>query len=165
LTKLGDNSYLENLFYTLVGSVSHFYKYRGTTMNTTLSYTQFYNRQTDSNFVYFNTKNLLLNHTMFLGRFSVQGTGSAALNSDYALYGADGNVQYKVNKWLEAGGGLKYSLQTVYNISETGYTANVRVNIPHHGLIELMADKGFIPGVNKRLVSNNTGRVTYTKIF
>jgi hypothetical protein len=165
LTKLSDNSYLENLFYTLVGSVSHFYKYRGITMNTTLSYTQFYNKQTDSNFVYFNTKNLLLNHTMFLGRFSIQGTGSAALNSDYALYGVDGNVQYKVNRWLDAGGGLKYSLQTVYNIREIGYTGNVRMNIPHIGLIELMADKGFIPGVNKRLVSNNTGRVTYTKIF
>ncbi|GAA3918995.1 hypothetical protein GO495_21185 [Chitinophaga oryziterrae] len=60
-------------------------------MNTTLSYTQFYNRQPDSSFVYFNTKNILLNHVMFLGRFSIQGTASAALNSEYELYGTDGN--------------------------------------------------------------------------
>ena len=134
-------------------------------MNTTLSYTRFYNKQTDSSFVYFNTKNVLLNHTMFFGRFSLQGMASAALNSDYALYGADGTVQYKVNKWLNAGGGMKYSLQTMYNVRVIGYTANAKMNIPYLGLIELMADKGFIPGVNKRLVSNNTGRVTYTKIF
>lgn len=165
LTKLSDNNYTENLFYTLVGSLTHFYKYHGITMNTTLSYTQFYNKQTDSSFVYFNTKNILLNQVIFLGRFSIQGTASAALNSDYELYGADGNVQYRFNSWLDAGGGLKYSQQTVYNIKQLGYTGNLRMNIPHLGQIELMADKGFIPGANKRLISNNTGRVTYTKIF
>jgi hypothetical protein len=165
LTKLSDNNYTENLFYTLVGSLSHYYTYHGITMNTTLSYTQFYNRQPDSSFVYFNTKNILLNHVMFLGRFSIQGTASAALNSEYELYGTDGNVQYKFNSWLDAGGGLKYSRQTVYNIQQIGYTANIRINIPRLGQIELMADKGFIPGAEKRLVSNNTGRVTYTKIF
>jgi hypothetical protein len=165
LTKLSDNNYVENLFYTLVASLSHFYKYHDISMNTTLSYTQFYNRQTDSSFVYFNTKNILLNHVMFLGRLTLQGTASAALNSEYELYGADGNAQYKINNWLDAGGGLKYSQQTVYNIQQLGYTGNVRINIPRLGQIELMADKGFIPGVDKRLVSNNTGRVTYTKIF
>jgi hypothetical protein len=165
LTKLSDNNYVENLFYTLVASLSHFYKYQGITMNTTLSYTQFYNRQTDSSFVYFNTKNILLNHVMFLGRLTLQGTASAALNREYELYGADGNAQYKINSWLDAGGGLKYSQQTVYNIQQIGYTGNVRMNIPRLGQIELMADKGFIPGADKRLVSNNTGRVTYTKIF
>jgi hypothetical protein len=165
LTKLSDNNYLENLFYTLVASLSHFYKYHGITMNTTLSYTQFYNRQTDSSFVYFNTKNILMNHVMFLGRLTLQGTASAALNSEYELYGTDANAQYKFNNWLDAGGGLKYSQQTVYNIQQIGYTGNVRINIPRLGQIELMADKGFIPGTDKRLVSNNTGRVTYTKIF
>ncbi|SFE90951.1 hypothetical protein SAMN05518672_11213 [Chitinophaga sp. CF118] len=165
LTKLSDNSYTENLFYTLVGSLTHFYKYAGITMNTTLSYTQFYNRQTDSNFVYFNTKNILLDQVMFLGRWSIQGTVSAALNSEYDLYGADGNAQYRFNSWLDAGAGLKYSKQTVYNIQQIGYTGNMRINIPHLGQIELMADKGFIPGAEKRLISNNTGRVTYTKIF
>lgn len=165
LTKLSDNNYVENLFYTLVASLSHFYKYHGITMSTTLSYTQFYNRQTDSSFVYFNTKNILINHVMFLGRLTLEGTASAALNREYELYGADGNAQYKINSWLDAGGGLKYSQQTVYNIQQIGYTGNVRMNIPRLGQIELMADKGFIPGVDKRLVSNNTGRVTYTKIF
>jgi hypothetical protein len=165
LTKLSDNNYVENLFYTLVASLSHFYKYHGVNMNTTLSYTQFYNRQTDSSFVYFNTKNILLNQVMFLGRLTLQGTASAALNREYELYGVDGNAQYKVNSWLDAGGGLKYSQQTTYNIQQIGYTGNMRLNIPLLGQIELMADKGFIPGAEKRLVSNNTGRVTYTKIF
>lgn len=165
LTRLSDGSMMENTFYTLVGTVSHFYKVKKVTMNSMLSYTRFYNRMTDSSFVYFNTKNILLNHTMFLGRFTVQGTGSAALNNDYNLYGADGNVQCKVRSWLDIGGGIKYSYQTVYELRQVGYTASFRVNIPYFGQVEMMTDKGFIPGAQRRLVSNNTGRITYTKIF
>lgn len=165
LTKLSDGTYMENTFYTMVGTVSHFYKVRSVMMNTVLSYTRFYNKQADTSFVYYNTKNVLLNHSMFLGRFTIQGTGNAAMNGDYNLFGADGNVLYKVRSWLDIGGGVKYSYQTVYELRNIGYTGTMRVVIPYLGQIELMAEKGFIPGVEKRLVSNNTGRVTYTKTF
>ena len=165
LTKLSNDKYTENMFYTLVGTVSHFYRYKGIMMNTLLSYTQFYNKQTDSSFLYFNSKNTLLNHTVFLTKFTLNGALSAALNPEYNLYGADGNVQYKVNKWLELGGGVKYSKQTVYELIQLGYSGNLRVIIPKLGEIALLADKGFVPGAEKRLVSNNTGRLTYTKTF
>jgi hypothetical protein len=165
LTKLNDNSYMENTFYTLVGTVSHFYKYRGIMMNTIFSYTRFYNKQTDSSFLYFNSKNTMLNQTVFLGKFIVNGTVSAAINPEYNLYGADGGMQYRMNNWLEVGGGLKYSKQTVYNLRQLGYSGNVRISIPKLGEIALMVDKGFVPGAQKRLVSNNNGRLTYTKTF
>lgn len=165
LTKLSDGTYVESTFYTMVGTASHFYKVKNVMMNTMLSYTRFYNKQDDSTFVYYNTKNILLNHTMFLGKFTVQGTGSFALNGDYDLYGADGNVLYKMKTWLDIGGGVKYSYQTVYDIRNVGYTGTMRIAIPYLGQIELMADKGFIPGSEKKLVSNNTGRITYTKTF
>lgn len=165
VTKLGNGTYTENMYYTLVGTVSHFYRYKGIMMSTLLSYTQFYNKQTDSSFLYFNSKNTLLNHTVFLGKFTLNGAVSAALNPEYNLYGADGNVQYKITNWLEVGGGLKYSKQTVYELIQLGYSGNVRIGIPKLGEVALMADKGFIPGAERRLVSNNTGRLTYTKTF
>lgn len=165
LMKLSDDRYIENLFYTLVGTASYFYQYRGISMNTIFSGTRFYNHQTDSGFVYFNSTNLLLNQTIFLGKFTVNGGLSSATNQDYAVYGADGNLQYRVLSWLELGGGLKYNYQTTYRLQQTGYTANAKVNIPKIGEIVLMADQGFVPGVNKQLVPNKTGRLTYTKIF
>lgn len=165
LMKLSDDKYIENLFNTLVGTASYFYQYRGISMNTIFSGTRFYNHQTDSGFVYFNSTNLLLNQTVFLGKFTVNGGLSSATNQDYAVYGADGNLQYRVSSWLELGGGLKYNYQTTYRLQQTGYTANAKVNIPKIGEIALMADQGFVPGVNKQLVPNKTGRLTYTKIF
>jgi hypothetical protein len=165
ITRLGKDSYSENMFYTLVGTASHFYSYRGTSMNTLLSYTQFYNRQTDSSFLYFNSKNTLLNHTVFLGKLTLNGALSAALNPEYNLYGVDGNAQYKLFNWLEVGAGLKYSKQTVYDLTQIGYSGNARITVPKLGEIALLADKGFMPGAEKRLVQNNTGRLTYTKTF
>ena len=165
LMKLGEDRFMENMFYTMTGTVSHYYKYRNTGMNTMFSGTRFYNRQADSNFVYFNSTNLLLNQAIFFGRLTLNGTVSSATNQDYALFGADGNAQYKIRSWLDAGGGLKYNYQTVYRLRQVGYTANVRVDIPKIGEIMLMADQGFVPGADKKLVPNKTGRLTYTRIF
>jgi hypothetical protein len=102
---------------------------------------------------------------LFLGRFTLNGSLSSAINQDYAIHGADADLQYKVRQWLEVGGGLKYNYQTVYQVQQLGYTANARVIIPVFGEISLMADKGFVPGANRQLVPNNTGRLTYTKMF
>jgi hypothetical protein len=165
LTRLSDNSLSENNFYTLVGTLSHFYSYKGLMMNSVLSYTQFYNKQSDSSFLYFNSKNIQAIQTVFIGKFTIGAGVSLATNPEYNLYGVDGNVQYKVKKWLEVGGGAKYNYQTVYNIRQIGYSGNTRVIIPRLGEIYLMWEKAFIPSMEKKLVSSGNGRLTYTKTF
>lgn len=165
VTKMSDTSYAENLFYNLAGSASHFYHYRGIMMSTVLTYTQFYNKQTDTSFLYFNSKNTMLTQTVFVGKFILTGGGSIAVNPEYNLYTADGSVQYKMRSWLEIGGGMKYNYQTIYSLTQIGYSGNARIIIPKIGEIAVMAEKAFIPGMQKRLVSSNNGRVTYIKTF
>lgn len=164
LMKLDNERLMENVFYTLNGTVNHFYQYKDISMNTMFSGTRFYNKQDDTAFVYFNSTNLVLNQTVFLGAFTLSGGLSSAFNPEYDLHGVDGNLQYRAS-WFELGGGLKYNYQTIYGLQQLGYNGNVRVNIPKIGEIALMGDRSFIPGVNKRLVPNETGRLTYTKIF
>lgn len=165
LTRLSDNSYTENLFYTLVGNISYFYKIKSIQTSTSLVYTQFYNKAGDSGFVYFNTRNLLLNETVFLKRFTLQGNAAIATNSDYHLYTLENDVQYALTSWLRLGGGGKYNYQTGYRIRQYGYRAEAEIGLKKIGSIQVMYDKGFIPGPDKKLVQNNVGRVTYFKIF
>lgn len=162
--KIDDDRFVENMFYTFNGTISHFYTHNNVSMNTMLAGTRFYNKQNDSNFVYFNSTNIILSHTVFLGRLTVNGGLSSVLNAEYNLHGAEGNVQYRVG-WFDIGGGLKYNYQGVYHIRQLGYTGNVSVKVPKLGEIGVMGDRGFIPGINKRLVPNETGRLTYTRIF
>jgi hypothetical protein len=165
ITKLGDGHYQENLFYTLTGNVTHTYNMQRIMMNSALVYTQFYNRSTDSGFVYFNTKNLLLSQSAFMQQFTLQANASGAFNQDYKLYTMEGRALYNINKYISIGGGLKYNYQTSYNIEQLGYSAETTLQIPKLGQIQFSAEKGFIPGMNKQLVPNNTGRATYFKTF
>lgn len=165
VTKLGDGHYTENLFYTLVGNVTHTYRVKQLMMNSTIVYTQFYNRATDSGFVYFNTKNLLLSQAFFWQQFTLQANAAAAINQEYRLYTLEGKGVYTINKYISAGAGMKYNRQTNYNIQQYGYSVELTLNIPKLGQIQFSADKGFIPGPDKRLITNNTGRATYFKTF
>ena len=164
ITRLGNDQYMENLFYTLVGNMTHSYSIQHLLMNTALVYTQFYNRQSDSGFTYFNTRNLTLSQSFFLHRFTLQGNVSAASNQDYQLYSMEGKMQHTVSKVLSVGAGIKYNKQTVYNISQWGYSAEATLRT-RLGQVQFSADRGFIPGMNKRLVPDNTGRLTYFKTF
>ncbi|MBO9204516.1 MULTISPECIES: hypothetical protein [Niastella] len=165
ITKLGDGLFRENLFYTLTGNVTHTYKVRDLMMNSALVYTQFYNRSTDSGFVYFNTKNLLLSQAVFINQLTLQTNASGAFNQDYRLYTLEQRATYNINKYVMIGAGLKYNYQTTYKIEQLGYSAETTFQVPKLGQIQFSAEKGFIPGMNKQLVPNNTGRATYFKTF
>ena len=165
ITKLGDGQYRENLFYTLTGNVTHSWSYHQVMMNSVVVYTQFYNRSTDSGFVYFNTKNLLLSHSVFWKQLTMQTNASGAFNQDYRLYTLEGKGLYAINHYLSLGAGVKYNYQTTYDIQQLGYSAEAMVQIPKLGQIQIAGEKGFIPGMNKQLVPNNTGRATYFKTF
>ena len=165
LTKLGDGQYIENLFYTLSGTITHSYNWHHVLMNSTLMYTRFYNRSADSGFVYFNTTNLLFSQSVFLSALTLQTNASAASNQDYRLYTLEGKGLYNISKYLSAGAGIKYNKQTMFNIDQLGYSGELMLRLPRLGQVQFSADKGFIPGMNKRLVPNNTGRLSYFKTF
>lgn len=165
VTKISDTQFQENLFYTLTASASHTYKVKGISMISLLLYTQFYNKVTDTNFVYFNTKNLLFSQSAFIGRLTWQLQLSVASSTAFNLYVADNKADYRISSWLSLGAGIKYNAQTVYNVRQWGYSGNAALRVPRLGEFRLMADKGFIPGNNKQLVVNKIGRLTYSKVF
>ena len=165
LTQLGNGDYVENLFYTLVANATYSYTYHKVLMNTTMVYTQFYNRAQDSGFAYFNTRNLLLSQTVFLNKFTLEGNASAATNQDYNLYTLEGKVSHTLNKNLSIGVGVKYNDQTGYNIQLWGYSAELTWRMGVLGQLQFSADKAFIPGMNNVLVPDNTGHLTYFKTF
>ncbi|MES1249174.1 MAG: hypothetical protein ABUL46_00745, partial [Chitinophaga rupis] len=165
ITKLGSSQYIENLFYTLVGNMTHSYSYHKILMNTAIVYTQFYNRASDSGFTYFNTRNLMLSQSVFLNTFNLQLNASGAANQDYQLYTLEGKAQHTFSKILTLGAGIKYNKQTTYNIEQMGYSAEAILHLNKLGQLQFSADKGFIPGMDKQLVPDNTGRLTYLKTF
>ncbi|MFP5041659.1 hypothetical protein [Parasediminibacterium sp. JCM 36343] len=165
LVKLSGGQYSENTFYTLCANATHFYQYKGLGMNSTLVYSRFYNKSPDSGFVYFNTKNLLFSQNITSRKWSYQANMTVSANTDYTLYTVENNCQYRAKQWLSVGAGVKYNGQPKPYTVLFGYSANATVTISKLGEFQLMADKGFIPGSNRQLVSNNIGRLSYFKTF
>ncbi|HNP23446.1 MAG TPA: hypothetical protein PKM63_17385 [Panacibacter sp.] len=165
ILKINETMYSEQLFYTLIGTLSHTYRTRSAMMNSSIIYTRFYNHAADSGFVYFNTKNISLSQSITYKNYSVQGSISVASNTYYNLYSVAGTTDYHVRSWLSIGGGLKYNKQTVFDKNLLGYSLKTRFLLPKLGSIDIFYEKGFIPGVHHDLVNNSSGWITYSKVF
>ena len=134
-------------------------------MNSLFSFIQFYNKQSDSAFAYYHTKNFMLNQYVYFNSFTMQLNVAEAVNKNYSLYTIGGNIQFKLKKWLLAGGGLKYNNKTFINDHQIGYNMNATIVVSNIGTIQFFAEKAFIPSVSKSLVENKVGRLTFIKKF
>src|SRR5690242_2427374 len=124
LVKLNDVTFSENLFYTLTANASYMYNTHHTAMSTTIVWMRFYNKPVDSGFVYFNTNNLLINHSIFFRQATLQTSLSEAVNTSYSLWSWGENLQVRLNTWLSLGGGYKYNRQDLLEKPQIGYEVN-----------------------------------------
>lgn len=165
LTKTSDDYYSESRYYTLTGSIGHSYRLNSVQLTSYAVYSRFYNAAIDSGFVYYNSGNVLLSQTFGFNRFSILINGSLSSGSEYKLRMLENSLQVTINKVISVGAGLKMIDYSLLTNMQWGYSGNISLSIPKIGDIQFMADKGFIPGVNKQLADNKTGRLIFYKTF
>ncbi|OQP44473.1 hypothetical protein A4H97_08845 [Niastella yeongjuensis] len=165
LTKTGDDAYSESRYYTLTGSAGYNYNFREAQLCSYVVYSRFYNSATDSGFVYYNSKNILFSQSVAWDQFSVMGNVSLSTGTDYNMYTFENTCQVMINKIVSVGGGGKMIRYSLNPQTQWGYNANLNLKIPKLGDIQLMTDEGYLPALNKQLVKNRTGRLTYYKTF
>jgi hypothetical protein len=165
LTKTGDDDYSESRYYTLTGSAGYYYNLREASLSSYVVYSRFYNSASDSGFVYYNSKNILLSQSVAWDRFSVMLNASLSTGTDYDMYTIENTCQVTINKIISVGAGGKMIQYSLIPQKQWGYNGNLTLKIPKLGDIQLMADEGYLPGVNKQLVKNRMGRLTYYKNF
>jgi len=165
LTKTGDDQYSESRYYTVTGSAGYYYSINNAQLSSYVVYSRFYNEMADSGFVYYNSKNLLLSQSVTFNWFSVMLNASFSTGTDYNIYTIEDNNQFTISKIISAGAGIKLIKYSLLPVLQWGYNANLTLKIPRVGDIQLMMDKGFIPGFNRQLAENRIGRLTYYKTF
>ncbi|MFL5744272.1 MAG: hypothetical protein ACJ751_06380 [Niastella sp.] len=165
LIKTGDDQYTETRYYIMTGSAGYYYNIKETQLSTYAVYSRFYNEMSDSGFVYYNSKNLLLSQNAAFGRFSLMLNASLSTSTEYDMYTLENNVQVAVSKIVSVGAGAKMIRYSLLPEKQWGYNASLTLRIPRLGDIQLMIDKGFLPGLNRQLTENRVGRLTYYKTF
>jgi hypothetical protein len=165
LVKTGEAQYAETRYYTLSGSVGYFYKTKEAILSTYILYSQFYNQANDSGFVYYNARNWLLSQNVLFDRFSLTLNAAYSANTDYTMFTWENAAQLTISKVISAGVGIKLIRHNLVKELQFGYSGQLSFTIPYIGQIQLMMDKGFIPGMNRLLAENKMGRLTYYKTF
>jgi hypothetical protein len=165
LTKLGTDSYGESRYYTLMGNASYAYRFHSVMLTSMLLYSKFYNASSDSGFVYYNAENWFMSQQVIVGRLTASMGWSVSITPEYTLYTLENSEELAICRFVSIGADIKRIKQTVFNTLLWGYSGNVTLHIPKLGDIQCLLDKGYLPGMNKTLMENRVGRLTYYKTF
>lgn len=165
LVKTADDYFAETRYYTLTGSAGYYYKTGNSFMSTHLIFSRFYNASADSGFVYYNASNYLITQMVTIGRNTFHFNGSYNSGTDNRLATLESGGQLELTKHISAGAGLKWIRDSRGSISRIGYNGSLLLKIKKLGDFQLVADKGYLPGMNRQLIPYQTGRMTYFKTF
>jgi hypothetical protein len=161
----GSNNIIYQSWYNTFNAIaSHTYKWAGLDMNSNMAYTRFYNTQPDSSFIYFNSSSFTASHSVYIGRFMLQGNLTITNQEGLHLRTVEPLATYQYKNIFSLTGSVKWTrlngMQTLW-----GGTAGMGVLVKHVGSIQLHYDKVYLPAYNRSLMPVDMGRVTYNREF
>lgn len=165
LVKLGQDDFGVTRYQTLIGTASHTYKLGNVQSSSMLVASRFYNESSDSGFIYFNSRNLILTQQFFIGQVTLGSSFQVSRNLDYSISSIEQTLSMDITKVLNVVSGAKIHWGSWDGGLRTGYSAGVQCRLGKWGDLQLQAEKGFLPGRNRTLINNNMGRLVYTQNF
>jgi hypothetical protein len=164
LTKDSAGNLVQNIFYALTATAVYSYAVKKLRMSSSLMYSQFYNKGTDSGFVLYNARDILYTHQVYWGKLNtqtdIQYTQQPAL--DYWMFQQGANVG--IGKYVSVGASVKNDRVT----GGQGYWGGglqAQVNFKKVGSLRLQYSKDYIPNGTSTLVPYNWGRANWIKVF
>ncbi|HTN08209.1 hypothetical protein [Agriterribacter sp.] len=163
LSKVG-NEMMETRFNMAMVTVSYTYRLKQYYLFTTAMYTRFFNRQEQQRFVYYNARTWMISHSVTGNRLRFSSSVAVSYSTGYRLTTADEGLSCRLNKWLNAGFGLKWNRMNPYS-NRLGYYGNVQAKLAKPGGISIAFERGFLPGLSQTLLPNDMARIVYSKTF
>lgn len=160
-----DKEASEITYHTLSATSSYQYKIAGLNNSSMLLYSRFFNRSTDTSFVYFNATYLSYQHFIWLNPFTLQAGYSQTTQTLVGIKTLKATLTWNHRKGITLTGGLKYNRIAG---EENGWGGNARMVLPvkQLGVFQLGYDRSYLPAwQNKKLVAVDMGKLIYTKTF
>jgi hypothetical protein len=162
---VGSNNFLyENQFNTLNAIASHSYTLVQLNMSTNAVFTKFYNKSTDSSFIYSNSKNLTINQSIFKAPFVFQTVGSYIEQAQFKQIAIEPIITYQYKNILSFTGSLKWN-RIINQKTLWGSMVGINILLTKIGSIEMQYIKTYLPSFNNNLQSVNMGRLTFNREF
>lgn len=163
LSKSG-SEIVETRFNMIMASANYMYRANNRYMHSSVMYNRFFNYGYQRDFIYYHSNNWFFNHSVMGYRLTVNSAFSLSYSSGYRLMTFDEGLQYDINTWLKAGGGLKLNRLNQNGI-KPGYYGNAQLKLKKLGELVMSFDRGFLPGMDGTLAPNDMVRIIYLKTF
>jgi hypothetical protein len=162
---LMDNQVLvENQYNTFNIIMSHSYQFKQTGMNTNAVFTKFYNTGSDSNFIYYNASSFTVNHSIYLGKFTLQSTMAIIDQQLLNLFTVEQKVGYQFKNTFSLSGSLKWNrLNKAENLFGVGALMNMYIK--RLGTLQFNYEKTYLPSYNRTLIPVDIGRMSFFRQF
>ncbi len=154
----------ENAYYILNGSVLHAYRFKDFAMNSSFIYNRYFNKATDSGFVFYKGSNYILAQSVLLNKLQMQGSYSYNKQTELQYYTLDANGDYELHKFLRLGAGVKYN-RVKSGQGYWGQALRLSADFKKLGGIQLHYEKSYLPTIQQTLYPVEIGRVSWYKIF
>ena len=162
---VGNNNLLyENQFNTLNAVASHSYTLARINMNTNAVFTKFYNKSSDSNFLYSNSTNITVNQSIFKAPFVFQTVGSYIEQTQFTQVAIEPIVTYQYKNILSLTASAKWN-RIVNQKTLWGSMIGINILLKKMGSIEMQYTKTYLPSFNNNLLPVNMGRITFNREF
>lgn len=162
---LAGSQVYENHYQTFTGNISHQYRLGVISGSTLVSFSRFYNDDSDSGFVYYNSSNFFIGQTFLFNRFTASVNISGMRNGRHDMVVMEENISATFFKTINAGVGIKISnLNKMVN--KIGFNAKVRASLKGIGELNLWMEQSYLPGLQQDFYKYqmfNTGLIRYFK--
>ena len=155
---------METRFNMIMATASYVYRVKQYYMHVSAMYSKFFNDAGQQKFVYYNASTWMINHSIAGRGYTFNSMLSLSYSQDYKLVTADEGIQYTISKWLKAGGGLKLNGMNGQP-PKSGYYGNAQMQLNTLGAVNILFDRGFLPGMSQTLLPNDMFRIIYFKTF
>ena len=154
----------ENAYYILNGTVLHNYNFASLAMNSSFIYNRFFNKATDSGFVYYKGVNYILSQSVSLKNLQLQGSYSYNMQTDLNFYTLDANGDYSLAKFFRLGAGIKFN-RVLTGEAYWGQSIRISTDLKRLGGLQVHYEKSYLPTLQQTLFPVEIGRVSWYKIF
>lgn len=161
---IDENRIRESVYYILNGSLLYPYKFKDISMSSSVMYNRYFNKSTDSGFVFYKGINYSVNQSIQINKVQAQGAYSYNNQADIKYYTLDANGDYSFKKVFKIGGGIKYN-HVLSGENYWGRTIRIGGDFKQFGGLQLSYEKSYLPTIQQTLTQVEIGRLSWYKFF
>ena len=154
----------ESAYYLMNGSMAYSYFYKGTGMNSSLVYNQYFNKASDSGFVLYKGVSYYALQTIFFPKLQLHAGYAFTDQPELKFATLEAAGDYAWKQFLKIGSAIKYN-KISKGSNYWGGRLQFSAEFKQLGRLQIQYEKSYLPTIKHSLFPIETARISWSKYF